>query len=89
MFTVAYQAKEDNNIRIHLMVDGNPIAYIKNLDDAKESNSLILTRNLYLIAGQVVSVDASEISKVQASSGGSIGYRSWFSGHLIYSDNLP
>ncbi len=72
-----------------MRVNGNDTAFIENSDNAKIDNSLVLTRNLYLSSGQVVSVDAGAISSVYASSREIIGYESWFSGHLIYSETLP
>ncbi len=81
--TVVFQAYNDRDIHIELMVDGNKAAFIMNSDDAKSMNSLVLTRNLYLSSGQVVSVDASAMSNAYGSSHGIIGYESWFSGQLI------
>ncbi len=87
-FTIAIEAHDDVRPKFYLQVDGDEVAYMKNYDDGTEKdNSLIMTRNLYLNAGQVITIDASNIDGVQGESGwGEPAYYSWFQGHLIYVD---
>ncbi len=59
---------------------------MRNYDGADHSNSLIMTRNLHLLAGQVITIDVSEINGVYGEQSGQDGYYSWFTGHLIYAD---
>ena len=63
---------------------------MRNYDGTNYENSLILTRNLHLQVGQVVSVDVTDIESVYGSSHyAAKGYESWFTGHLLYADTLP
>ena len=66
-----------------LRVDGSSVAFMRNSDNWEDDNSIIMTRNLHLEEGQVVSLDLSQMTHVWGNS----GYESWFTGHLIYSDN--
>ncbi len=88
-FTVVMQAYDDSDIHIRLVVDGKNVAYAGNPDYTKNQNTVVLTRNLHLSAGQVVSVDTHQMSSVYGSSYSMLGYESWFSGDLIYPDTLP
>ena len=65
-----------------LEVNNEDVAFIKNFDNTQGRNSVIMTRNLHLLAGQVVTLVLSQMDKVWAND----GYESWFTGHLIYAD---
>ncbi len=83
-FTVAFQAHGDKNPMFYLEVDDVLVAFIGNNDDINGYNSVIMTRNLHLAAGQRVTLDLQYMDGVW----GNDGFESWFSGHLIYSDVL-
>ncbi len=68
---------------VSLMVDGINVAHGRNDDNAIGHNSVGLTRNIHLTAGQVVSVNYASLQQVY---GFSTGYNSWFQGLLIYAD---
>ncbi len=72
---------------------------MRHVDNDEDDNSLIMTRNLRLQAGQIVSIDLSGIDGVYGQGGGADenykdsdssnridGYYSWFTGHLIYAE---
>ncbi len=86
-FTISISSYTDAKPKFFLKVDGVFVASTKNYDDIDHENSLSLTRNLLLEAGQVVKLDVSEINGVYGQSGGGVdGVLSWFTGHLIYPD---
>ncbi len=86
-FTVAFESDEATP-KFNLAVDNIQVAYARNFDDTDFDNSLILTRNLHLNAGQKVTLNVAEIDAVYGESNtGQDGYYSWFTGHLIYIDN--
>ena len=84
-FTVAFRSYEDEEPKFYLMVDGIKVAYMRNYDNEHNDhrNSLILTRNLHLFTGQVITI---EVQYNDALLGVYGGYSSWFTGHLIYAD---
>ena len=81
-FTIALEVYTEPEPELYMSVDGTRVAYMANWDDTDYDNSLILTRNLHLHAGQVVTVDAFGVGGVW----GDGGKYSWFTGHLIYAD---
>ncbi len=83
-FTVAFQAVGDKILKFTLMVNGTGVAYMGNEYKDHEDKSVIMTRNLYLYEDDVVSLDVEEMDKVY----GNEGFESWFTGHLIYADNI-
>ncbi len=68
-----------------LNIDRQKVAFIRNSDvDEIDSNnnSITMTRNIHLQAGQIVSVGVAQMDRVY----GNGGQDSWFTGHLIYLD---
>ncbi len=86
-FTITLRAHNDFSPKFRLFVDGSRVAYMRNYDNDHDDNSLIMTRNLHLETGQVITVDVSDMNGVRGEySDGKAGYYSWFQGHLIYAD---
>ena len=69
-----------------IKIDGTAAGFIKSFDNTFDENSIIVTKNFHLMAGQVVTSDYSDMNSICASYGGIIGYESWFSAHLIMPD---
>ena len=85
-FTIAFKGRNDEELKIYLEVDGAVKGYAKHEDGTVDSNSVMLTTNLHLEAGQVITVDVHEINGVYGEKDGIPGSYSWFTGHLIYAD---
>ena len=84
-FTVAFESKDDDRPKFYLQVDGATVAYMRNYDtpSSGHENSLILTRNLHLLTGQIITIEVQYDSALLDAYG---EYSSWFTGHLIYAD---
>ena len=82
-FTVAYWSYRDAEPKFYLKVDGVKVAYMRNYANTDHENSLILTRNLHLVTGEVITIDVTYSKALLGAHG---GYESWFTGHLIYAD---
>ncbi len=85
--TITHQAYEDYKIYFHILIDGAQVAFTQQDDFSRGSNSISMTKNFHLVAGQVVKSDYAGMDSIYVSSDGILGFESWFSVHLIVPDD--
>ena len=73
-------------LRIYLSVVGSVGGYFKHEDGSIADNSVMLTKELHLTAGQAVGIYVADATGVYTSYNGDIGFETWFCGHLIIPD---
>ncbi len=84
--TMVFQGDNDMSLMFRILIDGYAEAFAKQFDSTHQENTIILTRNFHLWAGQIVAADYGEVDGIYASSNEVIGYESWFHIHLIIPD---